>query len=169
MEGPTEYDDTDVVASLSYKRRQRRFILATVNGVSRHFLVDSGSDITVVEQSVAKQLKMRINTKTHNTRSIVDKPVKIIGSATAYFSIEGYEWKETIFVATKLCDPAILGSSALSQFESTTIKYQGLSPLLFFASNANLPVEESRGQNYINLELFPIVTLPGSLPFPIPK
>ena len=59
----------------------------------------------------------------------------------------------------KLCDPAILGSSTLSQFESITIKYQGLAPPLVFASNANLPVEESGGQNYITVELFPIFTL----------
>ena len=55
MEGFSESDDSDVVASSSYKRRQLNFILAKVNGVSRHSLDDSGSDITVVEQSVAKQ------------------------------------------------------------------------------------------------------------------
>ena len=48
MEGFSESDDYDVVASLSYKRRQLRFILAKVNSVSRHFLNDSGNDIMVV-------------------------------------------------------------------------------------------------------------------------
>ena len=120
--------------------------------MSRHLLVDSGSDITVVEHSVAKLLKVRINAKTHNTRLIGDKPVKIIGSATAHLSIEGHKWEDTFSVATKLWDPAILGSSALSQFESITIKYQSLAPPLFITSNANLPVDESGEQNYINLE-----------------
>ena len=113
MEGSSESDDFDVVASSSLKRRPRRFILAKINGVSRHFPVDSRSDITVAEQSVPKQLQLRINIKTHNNRSIGDKPVNIIGSAAAHFSIEGHEWKKTIFVATKLCNPSILGSSAL--------------------------------------------------------
>ena len=75
MEGPSASDIYDVFASLSYKRRQRRFILAKVNS-----------------------------------------------SARAQLSIEGHEWKETFFVATKLCDLTILGSSALSQFESITAK-----------------------------------------------
>ena len=60
MEETSESDDSDVIASLSYKRRQRRFFLAKVDGVSRHFPVDPGSDITVVVQSVAKHLKLRI-------------------------------------------------------------------------------------------------------------
>ena len=159
MEGPSESYDSDVGASLSYKRCQRRIIFAKVNGVSRNFLVDSGSDITVVEHSVIKQLNLRINTQTHITRSIGDKPVNTIRSATAHLSIEGHEWKETIFVKTKLCDPAILGSSALPQFELITITYQGLAPPLVIASNDSLPVGKSGGQNFINLEHFPIVTL----------
>ena len=100
--------------------------------------------------------------KTHNTRSKGDNLVNIMGSATAHLSIdstEGHEWKETIFVTTKLCDPATLGSSALSQFETNTIKYQGLPPSLVIASNANLPVEETEWQNFINVDPFPIVTL----------
>ena len=47
-------DDSKVVASISNKRRQRRVFLVKVNGVSRHFLVASRSDIMVVEQSDAK-------------------------------------------------------------------------------------------------------------------
>ena len=78
---------------------------------------------------------------------------------TAHFSIEGHDWKETIFVARKCCDPAILGETALSQIESITIKYQGLSPPLVYARYANLPVEESSGQKYVYLESFSIVTL----------
>ena len=59
--GPNESDDFDDVASLSYKRRQRSFILAKDNGVPKYFLVDYGSEITVVDHSVAKQLKSTPN------------------------------------------------------------------------------------------------------------
>ena len=48
MDGYTESGDAYVVANLSYKRRQRRIILAKVNSVPLHFVVDLGVDITVV-------------------------------------------------------------------------------------------------------------------------
>ena len=54
LERHSESDDSDAVASLCYERHQRGFILAKVISVSRQFLVDSGSDNTVVELSVAK-------------------------------------------------------------------------------------------------------------------
>lgn len=157
QEGASDSDDSDFVASLSYKKRQRRFVLANVNGISRHFLVDSGSDITVVEKSVAKQLKLGVNFKPHNTRSIGDQLVKITGSATAQFSLNGHLWQDTIYVAAKLCDPAILGSSSLSQFQSVTIDYKGPAPPLVIASNPS-PLEACE-QNFLNLEPFPIVIL----------
>ena len=43
-EGPSESDDSDVVASLSFKRRKRPFIFAKFNDLSVNFLVDSKSD-----------------------------------------------------------------------------------------------------------------------------
>ena len=55
LERHSESDDSDAVASLCYERHQRGFILAKVISVSRQFLVDSGSDNTVVELSVAKK------------------------------------------------------------------------------------------------------------------
>ena len=113
MLGHSESGGAYVVASLSYKRRQRRIILAKVNGVQLDFLVDLGIDSTVVEQPVAKQLKLRINPNVHNTCSIGNKLVNIIGSATAQFSLERHEWKEYIFEAKKFCNPALLGSSEL--------------------------------------------------------
>ena len=67
----TEFDDYDLVASLSYRRRHRHFVLWKMNNVARHFLVNSGNDITVVEQSVArKKLKLQVNYKLHKFWSI---------------------------------------------------------------------------------------------------
>ena len=149
-------DDSDFVAGLSCKKRERRFVLATVNGVSRNFLVDSGSDITVVEKSVAKQLKLRYSPCSHNTRSIGDQSVNIVGSVVESVTVNGHAFQETVYIASKLCDPAILGSSALCQFKSVTIKYKGEAPPLVIASN---PLKSDKVQNCMNMEPFPIVTL----------
>ena len=87
-EGHIKSEKSDVVASLFYERRQGCFILAKVNGVTRFSVADSGIDYTVVEQSIAKQLKKSINPNFHKTYSIGDKPVKLIGSLTPQFSLQ---------------------------------------------------------------------------------
>ena len=65
---------------------------------------------------------------------------------------------EAVSVATKLLDPSILGSSALSQFESKAIMYRDSAPPLVIASKASLPAVESEEQNYIIMESFVLVT-----------
>ena len=89
MEGHHKSDNSAIVANLPHNRH---LVPHKVDGVSRHFLVDSGVDMTVIEHSFTRLLQLLFNLKTHITCSIGHKLVNIIGSATAHFSIESPEW-----------------------------------------------------------------------------
>ena len=48
-------DDSDVVAGLSFKQRERRFVNVLIKGTQKPWLLDCGSDISVVDKNFAKE------------------------------------------------------------------------------------------------------------------
>ena len=115
----------------------RRFVDVTVNDCTLKFLIDSGSDITIVEESVIKSIGLRFQKFTNaEARGIFNNPVKIVGKVETFIEIDSKLIPEVIYVAKKLCDSAILGTSTLKCFSELVIAYGGSHGSLKIASGS---------------------------------
>ena len=128
-------DDSDVVAGLSFKQWERRFVNVLIKGTQKPLLLDCGSDISVVDKKFAKEQQIPYKpAQGSQVRSVSNNGLAIIGRATVRMSVEETTFSEVVFVAEQLCDSAIHGSSALAKLQSLTINYGGLAPPLIVAS-----------------------------------
>ena len=116
-------------------KQGRRFVEGSVNGYAQRWLVDSGSDITVIKEPIAKKMRLHINYARERIRNVGDNPVVLVGKSIATIELNSCYVVEEVFVARELCDDAILGMSALSQFESLTINFGGCLPALKISAN----------------------------------
>jgi transposase InsO family protein len=156
----------------------RRYLSCTVNDSHRQsFLLDSGSDITVVSQGAAARLNLSLDTTADCVvNNISNSSLRICGRATVKMSLDdGRSFSTDIFVAESLCDDAILGISALSNFDSVTISLGGsLGPLHVAASFnpvSDFPtVFDKDLSKPLKCEPVPIITLrPGTEPVRCPS
>ena len=147
----------------------RRFTRVLINGHAQQFLIDPGSDITVVTKETARRLNLRYTPFKANAKSIASKKIHILGVTTTKLTFSGSTAEGNIYVADTLCDPAILGTNIFSQFESITIPYNGSRPGITVASqNSKLQTESPFG--FIDIDPFPIISLqPDATPIRCPS
>ena len=152
-------DDSDVVAGLSFKQRERRFVNVLIRGTQKPWLLDCGSDISVVDKKVAKELQIPYKpVQGSQVRSVSNNGLAIIGRAKVRTNVEETTFSEVVFVAEQLCDSVILGSSALAKFQSLTINCGGLAPPLIVTSQCSDSFSgETAG--FVKTDPFPIFTL----------
>ena len=166
-----KYDsDSDfdyVTSALGSRNSQRRFVDVNVNGRLQSFLIDSGSDITVITENVARDLRLKYTTIQATAKSIASKKICLKGIATATISFSGVTMEETIHIADQLCDPAIMGTNIFSKFKAVTINYGGSKPEITIASQ-KYPSSDSQF-GFIDVEPFAIITLdPNATPIRCP-
>ena len=168
-----EDEDSLTVAALQKRTKSNRKTIdvKVLSSKPIKFIVDCGSDITVVQKSIAIQ---------HNLMSYVRKPRRYpvcLGASktplkfsgfipNASLEINGYLLTDHLWISDILCDHAILGQSALSQFQEVTLRSGGeLPPLIVSSLRSNIsnpsftiPQLKSRdGRNYDHLlQKFPI-------------
>jgi hypothetical protein len=131
----SDSDSDDFIRCISSsKKRQRRFVKGLVNGVEVPWLLDSGSDITVVSETVARKLNLKFQAMRSSAKSVSNTSIQLLGSCRTSIELDGTTIQEQIHVAKTLCEPAILGTTALARFESVTINYGGKAPPLVVAA-----------------------------------
>ena len=112
----------------------KRFITASINGKPLKMLVDSGSDLTIVNVSTAKKIGLKFSAPAHsvpNVTSANGSPISVVGTIcnACIETPQGY-LIDTVWIAANLSAEAILGHSSLSAFASLTIHYGGELPEL---------------------------------------
>jgi len=133
-----EVDCPLTVATLQHRSKSERKLIGVRIKSSKpiKFIVDCGSDITVIQRFVAIE---------NNLMKFVQKPRRYpmcLGASktplkfsgfipNATLEINGYILLDNIWISDTLCDPAILGQSALKQFQEVVLKSGGnLPPLI---------------------------------------
>ena len=107
-------------------------------------LIDSGSDITLINAATTRRINLRYKPPTKPTPRIFGangRPIKMLGIVpnACIDTPQGY-LLDTVWVTADLNTEAILGQSSLAGFKSLTIRYGGnLPPLTVqnIASEAN--------------------------------
>ena len=110
-------DLLDSVAAVTDKHEsQRRFINRILRGRSLQFLLDSGSDISLICLDVAKQFCISYTPVRKRVTSANGAQIKIIGIAHEQVELGGQRVPITLYVAALLSDRAILGANEPAQF-----------------------------------------------------
>ena len=113
---------------------QKRYISISINGRKVSALVDSGSDVTIINEDTAKRLQLSYSSPTQSLPRVVVadgsnlRLVGVIPDACLETS-EGY-LLDNVWVAANLSSAAILGQSSLSAFRALTINFGGKLPIL---------------------------------------
>ena len=132
----------------------RKYLNVKINGVEQNFLLDTGSDITVVDIATAKSLHLLHKPAKLNVSDFGGMPLEIVGKCFSLLEIDGRFVSTDVWVARKICEPAILGESILQQFRQVVINYPGnLMPLVVAAGTS-----KSNAKGF-NIDPFPIIAL----------
>ena len=112
--------------------QRRRSISLSINGKRLNILIDSGSDLTIVNVRTAKRLGLRFNPSTFPVPKIVGAngiPINMIGFIpnACIKTAQGF-LTDSVWVATNLTSDSIFGQSSLSAFGALTIRYGGELP-----------------------------------------
>lgn len=115
-----------VVSVINGFRPQRKWITAIINGHEVRMLLDTGSDITVLSEAVARYCNLRSKPITGSRCYLASGQMKLAAIAhETIIRIGSHAVSDNIYVTRELHDGAILGNSYLSQFRSLTVSYGG--------------------------------------------
>ena len=95
------------------------------------FLLNSGSDISLIRLDVAKQFCISYTPVRIRATSANGAHIKIIGIAHEQVELGGQRVPITLYVAALLSDRAILGANELAQFSTLLVHYGGSMPPLY--------------------------------------
>ena len=161
--------DFDFVAgAYGSKYSVSRFTDVRINGRNQSFLIDSGSDITVITEKVAHDLNLHYTPIQATAKCISSNKISLKGITDVTLSFSGVKLKETVHIAEQLCDPAIMGTNVFSKFKSVTINYGGSNPKITIACQK--VATDSLHFGFIDVEPFAIIVLePNATPIRCPS
>jgi len=125
-----------VIASVSQNTRStRKHIVGIVNNVAVRWLVDTGSEISVLRLDIAKKVGIRKFDKTcQKAQSLNGANITILGSKRIDIKVNDDFINTEVFIVKDTCDAAILGVPALSLFQAVSLGFGGhLNPLTISA------------------------------------
>jgi len=128
-----------VINAVKNKVFCRRFLKSVVKGKEINWLVDSGSDLTLLSKSLADTLSLgKLSPCKIYAKSAKGDTIKIIGKTNITIELSNCYVNVCVHIVKYLCDSAILGINALSQFKSLQIDFDGTLPALKIASTSSL-------------------------------
>lgn len=151
----------------------RRWVMVKINDTSSaSMLLDTGSDLTIVSRNKAVELGIfpqmkHVHQKT-KCLSASGSHIRLLGKVTnVSLEIEGRILLDTVWVAEKLCDSAILGRSSLEQLEALSIDYGGPQPALRVAAiekvkRPKIKVNSALGTDYSHLANRKVFDIPAA-------
>lgn len=86
------------------------FVYGSVNKFNIPFLLDTGSNVSVISKQVADALKIKILPSPVACLSVTSQPLCIVGQAVVALRIAHFSWMHTVLVCDALSCPAILGA-----------------------------------------------------------
>lgn len=133
-----------IISAINRNNCGRKFLKTQVNGKAINWLVDSGSDLTLISKHVAQSLSLgKLQPCSIRAQSAKGDNIKIIGKVEMTLELQEYFLNVTVYVVDQLCDDAILGINALSQFKSLQIDFNGVLPPLKVANSKAFDFEIS--------------------------
>ena len=147
----------DSVAAVTDKHEsQWRFIDGILRGRSLQFLLDSGSDISLIRLDVAKQFRISYTPVRKRATSANVAHIKIIGIAHEQVELGGQRVPITLYVAALLSDRAILGANELAKFPTLVVHYGGSMPPLHVAASQ---LSDDQSSSLMNVSPQYVITL----------
>jgi len=115
---------------------QRKYINGSINGFFLSWLIDSGSEITLISKTIADNIPCIPFYKPSNLKiqSVSGNNLCVKGECNVNIELNGLKINTDIVVVTGMCEDAILGISVLKQFHSFEIVFGGMLPTLKVAS-----------------------------------
>lgn len=111
--------------------QKRKFLESKVNGKNVDWLVDSGSDLTLISKRLCEELNIfswkpiRVKAEGANGNQL-----RILGKTHITIELKNHFVQTVAYIADRLCDNAIIGMDTLGQFESLHIDLCGSLPSL---------------------------------------
>ena len=126
-----------IVGAVNENNTQKsHFLSSRVNGKYVKWLVDSGSELTLISKDVANSLSMgKLQKSRVCAQSAVGSRLKIIGKSNIALDLGDQLIPVTVHVVDRLCDPAILGINTFCNFQSLQINFKGDLPPLTVSAN----------------------------------
>lgn len=144
-----DINSTNVATVSAHGKSKRKMLRVAINGKEEiSMLIDSGSDVTLIDVNSAKQLKLSFkppSTPVPKCLGADGSLIKMAGIITnACLETPNGYIVDNIWVAEQLTSRAIIGQSSLSAFEAITFRYGGhLPPLTVNEVTANHEAVES--------------------------
>jgi len=137
---------TVIVGAINEGRKSRfdnrKFLKASINGRSINWLIDSGSEVSIVSQTTARVAGIVTNKSTNRAVTVDGSVLRIVGESQVVIQFQEGPVTTKILIADRLSEEAILGMNTLNQFQAVVLSLPGSLPPLKVASVAPAVLED---------------------------
>lgn len=160
---------TPHVSAAAVSHGDRKFVELPTNGKMVSWLVDPGSDISLIDRVLVRSLGIKSYAVTpFNAQAINSSAIPLRAKCDLILSVEGIELRISPYVTSGMTDKALLGVKDLSRFKSVEIIYQGPLPTLRVAAATSIadafPEVFDQG-GLMKIDPFPVIIVTeGALP-----
>ena len=126
-----------IIATVRGTSTLRKYINIKIKNTLQSFLVDSGSELSLLSRLTAAKLDLYPKRKGKKMAQAVDgTPLKLNGYVDVTMEVGESKLMTRLYVAEDLCEEAVLGMDCLKQFSALHIELRGSLPCLKIAALA---------------------------------